>query len=68
LHKRYSSLAVAGKDQRKIVTAVGRELLGYIWAIGIDGRDGRLAAHGSRREGKNYGKGKNFPKNGKVKN
>jgi hypothetical protein len=24
----------AGKDQRKIVTAVGRELLGFIWAIG----------------------------------
>lgn len=35
LHKRYSRLAAAGKDQRKIVTAVGRELLGFIWAIGI---------------------------------
>jgi len=35
LHKRYSRLASAGKDQRKIVTAVGRELLGFIWAIGI---------------------------------
>jgi transposase len=23
-----------GKDKRKIVTAVGRELLGFIWAIG----------------------------------
>lgn len=34
LHKRYSRLAAAGKDQRKIVTAVGRELLGFIWAIG----------------------------------
>jgi hypothetical protein len=27
-------LAAAGKDQRKIITAVGRELLGFIWAIG----------------------------------
>ena len=35
LHKRYSRLAAAGKDQRKIITAVGRELLGFIWAIGI---------------------------------
>lgn len=35
LHKRYARLAASGKDQRKIVTAVGRELLGFIWAIGI---------------------------------
>jgi len=35
LHKRYMRLAAAGKDQRKIVTAVGRELLGFIWAIGV---------------------------------
>jgi transposase len=35
LHKRYSRLAAAGKDKRKIITAVGRELLGFIWAIGI---------------------------------
>jgi transposase len=34
LHKRYRRLAAAGKDQRKIVTAVGRELLAFIWAIG----------------------------------
>ena len=35
LSKRYARLAAAGKDQRKIVTAVGRELLGFIWAIGV---------------------------------
>jgi transposase len=34
LHKRYRSLAAKGKDHRKIITAVGRELLGFIWAIG----------------------------------
>jgi transposase len=34
LHKRYVKLGAAGKDQRKIVTAVARELLGFIWAIG----------------------------------
>jgi len=35
LHKRYCSLVGAGKDKRKVVTAVGRELLGFIWAIGV---------------------------------
>jgi transposase len=35
LHKRSLKLAAAGKDQRKIITAVGRELLGFIWAIGV---------------------------------
>ena len=35
LHRRYMKLMAAGKDQRKTMTAVGRELLGFIWAIGI---------------------------------
>lgn len=35
LSKRYARLAASGKDQRKIVTAVGRELLGFVWAIGL---------------------------------
>ena len=35
LHKRYARLAAAGKEQFKITTAVGRELLGFIWAIGV---------------------------------
>src|SRR5271170_1874203 len=35
LHKRYVKLGAAGKNQKKIVTAVARELLGFIWAIGI---------------------------------
>ena len=35
LHQRYRKLTMAGKDQRKIMTAVGRELLGFIWAIAI---------------------------------
>jgi transposase len=34
LHKRYMRLAAAGKDKRKITTAVAHELLGFIWAIG----------------------------------
>jgi transposase len=35
LHKRYMALMARGKEQRKTMTAVARELLGFIWAIGI---------------------------------
>jgi transposase len=35
LHKRYMKMSMAGKDQRKMMTAVARELLGFIWAIGV---------------------------------
>jgi transposase len=35
LHKRYRKLTMAGKDHRKVITAIGRELLGFIWAIGV---------------------------------
>lgn len=35
LHKRYMKLTMAGKDQRKVMVAVARELLGFIWAIGV---------------------------------
>jgi transposase len=34
LHKRYMRLGAAGKPHGKIITAVARELLGFIWAIG----------------------------------
>ena len=35
LHKRYKKLAARGKNKNQIVTAVGRELLGFIWAIAV---------------------------------
>jgi len=35
LHTRYKKLASAGKKKPQIVTAVGRELLGFIWAIAV---------------------------------
>ena len=35
LHTRYKKLAAAGKKKPPIVTAVGRELLGFIWAIAV---------------------------------
>ncbi len=33
LHKRYKTFAAGGKNKNQIITAVGRELLGFIWAI-----------------------------------
>jgi transposase len=35
LCRRYRQLAAKGKLHQKVTTAIGRELLGFIWAIGI---------------------------------
>jgi transposase len=35
LHSRYRRLAAAGKNKPQIVTAIARELLGFVWAIGV---------------------------------
>jgi transposase len=35
LHGRYQRLLGRGKCQPQVVTAIGRELLGFIWAIGV---------------------------------
>ncbi len=35
LHARYRKLLGRGKCPQQVVTAVGRELLGFIWAIGV---------------------------------
>jgi len=35
LHARYRHLTARGKCKQQTVTAVGRELLGFIWAIGV---------------------------------
>ena len=36
LHGRYKKLASTGKNKNQVVTAVGRELLGFIWAIAVE--------------------------------
>jgi hypothetical protein len=36
LHTRYRKLMARGKEKGKVVTAIGRELLGFIWAIGVE--------------------------------
>jgi len=35
LHSRYMRLLGKGKSKQEVVTAVGREMLGFIWAIGV---------------------------------
>jgi len=35
LHARYGKLMAKGKNKGVVVTAIGRELLGFIWAIGV---------------------------------
>lgn len=35
LHKRYQVFAARGKNKNQIVTALGRELLGFVWAIAV---------------------------------
>jgi transposase len=35
LHNRYRHLRGRSKQSQKVVTAIGRELLGFIWAIGV---------------------------------
>ncbi|HVR11650.1 MAG TPA: IS110 family transposase, partial [Thermoanaerobaculia bacterium] len=50
LHKRFARLAAAGKDQRKIATAVGRELMGFIWAIGVHSETSMTAEEQKQRQ------------------
>jgi transposase len=35
LHGRYTRLLARGKNKQQTITAVGRELLGFIWSIGV---------------------------------
>jgi len=35
LHRRYARLMARGKSKQQTITAIGRELLGFIWAIGV---------------------------------
>jgi transposase len=47
LHGRYAKLLAKGKPKQQVITAVGRELLGFIWAIGVAAE--RLKADAPRR-------------------
>lgn len=43
LHARYRALLARGKCKQQVVTAIGRELLGFIWAIGAQVASNRAA-------------------------
>jgi len=47
LHSRYAKLLAKGKPKQQVITAVGRELLGFIWAIGVTAE--RSQANAPRR-------------------
>jgi transposase len=36
LHDRYRRLLARGKNKQQVVTAIARELLGFVWAIGVE--------------------------------
>jgi transposase len=44
LHGRFRLLAARGKPQPRVVTAIARELLGFVWAIGVHVEQKQLAA------------------------
>jgi len=46
LNKRYKAMDARGKNKNQIVTALGRELLGFIWAIAtkVERQQGAVAA------------------------
>ena len=35
LHRRYATLQAKGKPHTKVITAIGRELLGFVWALAV---------------------------------
>ena len=40
LHLRYRRLLARGKSKGKVVTAIGRELLGFMWAVAVHAENG----------------------------
>lgn len=44
LYRRYRTLTGKGKCPQQVVTAIGRELLGFIWAIGVHAEAAHRAA------------------------
>jgi transposase len=49
LHRRYAALQAKGKPHTKVVTAIGRELLGFVWAIGVRIEHDHAAQHRAQR-------------------
>jgi transposase len=49
LHGRYLRLLGKGKPKQQVITAVARELLGFVWAIGVHVEREMAAQDGTRR-------------------
>jgi transposase len=49
LHGRYRRLAAKGKNLQQVATAVARELLGFIWAIGVAAEEAMTISAGRKR-------------------
>lgn len=49
LHDRYLRLLGKGKPRQQVITAVARELLGFVWAIGVHVEREMAAQDGTRR-------------------
>jgi len=47
LHHRYARLSARGKTKQHIVTAIARELAGFIWAVGVE-VESKLATNSAR--------------------
>lgn len=45
LCRRYAALIAKGKPKQKVITAVARELLGFVWAIGIEAEKTHATNH-----------------------
>ena len=59
MHARYRKLLGRGKCQQHVVTAVGREFLSFIWAIGVTvERQQQKASSSTRRNGITEGESK----------
>ena len=52
LHARYTKLLAKGKAKQQVITAVGRELLGFIWAIGVAAERSHATRPGVRSSGR----------------
>ena len=48
LHRRYRRLAVRGKERNKVVVAVARELVGFLWAVMREGEMRRMDMEGRK--------------------
>jgi len=49
LHGRYRRLLGKGKAKQQVITAVARELLGFVWAIGVQVERTMMAQDGDKR-------------------